>query len=135
MSFYERRPKRRNVMKKMTVALGLAEKSNFEGEDLINVLSDITFSLVNINLNMSKSDLEMQGRGSIPVGFVNKFYGDEEGNCMFDVAIFEKFAETVTAMEENGVAIVTKAFTNRDGKITKITSFDLVKAEYATEEE
>ena len=125
---FERRKK--PTLKKMTVKLGLVEDAKFDSEDLINLLFDIPFSSININLNMKKSDMNMMGKGYTPIGFVNKFYTDEQGDYAFDVVIFEKFKDNNAVNEEvNELYIVARAFTNKEGKISKIISLDLVHGE------
>lgn len=123
---YNKRQK--STMFKRTIKLGLLNSDKFEWDDLISVLSDVTFNLININLTIKKSDIGLDGNGYIPIGFVNKFYSDENGECLFDVAIFDKFKDIVTRMEENMEAelvITVKVFTNRENKITKITGLNL----------
>lgn len=126
MAYNNRRHK--NTMFKRTVRLGLLESNKFEWDDLINVLQDISFSLININLTMKKEEAGLTGNGYIPIGFVNKFYSDEEGDCLFDVAIFDKFKNVIESMEntENAeVVIAARVFTNKENKITKIIGLDL----------
>lgn len=123
---YNKRQK--TTMFKKTIKLGLLDSDKFEWDDLISVLSDVTFNLVNINLTIKKSDIRLNGNGYVPIGFVNKFYSDENGECLFDVAIFDKFKDTIIEMEENEEAelvVTIRVFTNRENKITKITGLDL----------
>lgn len=123
---YNKRQK--TTMFKKTIKLGLLDSDKFEWDDLISVLSDVTFNLVNINLTIKKSDIGLNGNGYVPIGFVNKFYSDENGECLFDVAIFDKFKDTIIEMEENEEAelvVTIRVFTNRENKITKITGLDL----------
>lgn len=123
---YNKRHK--NTMFKRTIRLGLLESDKFSWDDLINVLPDISFSLININLTMKKSEAGINGNGYIPIGFVNKFYSNEEGDCLFDVAIFDKFKDVVESMEdtENTETVITaRVFTNKENKITKIIGLDL----------
>lgn len=124
MSF-NRRERKKPTFKKMTIQLGELNTDKFETEDLMTVLSDITFNLININLTMKKSDLGLAGKGYTPIGFVNKFYSDEEGYGFFEVAIFEKFAHVVEDSEDDKL-IVARVFTNKEGKITKIIGLDLM---------
>lgn len=126
MAYNNRRQK--PTMFKRTVKLGLLESDRFAWDDLINVLSDVTFNLININLTMKKSELGLNGNGYTPIGFVNKFYSDESGECLFDVAIFDKFKDVIKNMEDNNEAemvVTVRVFTNKENKITKIVGLDL----------
>lgn len=128
MSFNERRP-RKNTFKKMTIELAVMEDDRFDSDDLLNVLSEITFDLININLTIKKSEVGLNGPGYTPIGFVNKFYSNEEGECMFDVAIFEKYSKIIERLENaegEEIAIRARAFTNKEGKITKIIGLDII---------
>lgn len=116
------------TMFKRTVKLGLLDSDRFAWDDLISVLSDVTFDLININLTMKRSEVGLNGNGYVPVGFVNKFYSDEDGECLFNVAIFDKFKDIVEEMEANEEAemcITIRVFTNKENKITKIIGLDL----------
>lgn len=121
--------KRNNkTMFKRTVKLGLLDSDRFAWDDLVSVLSDVTFSLININLTMKKAEAGLNGNGYVPVGFVNKFETNEEGECVFEVAIFDKFKNVVEEMEDiedAEMVVTTRVFTNRDNKITKIIGLDL----------
>ena len=116
------------TMFKRTVKLGLLDSDRFAWDNLLNVLSDVTFELVNVNLTMNKAEAGFEGNGFISIGFVNKFYSDESGECVFDVAISDRYRNTIKKMEstENTELVITiRAFTDNNGKIIKITGLDL----------
>lgn len=120
------RKKKKSVLEKMTIRLGITEDSKFDGENLIDILSEIPFNLININLNMKKSDLGVIGKGYNPIGFVNRFYTNEKEDLVFDVAIFENFKDKINAKSSDDFFIVARVFTNKDNKITKIIGLDLI---------
>ena len=122
--------KRKSTLEKTTIELGMIEDSKFEFEDLIDVLSKITFNMININLNMKKSDLGMPGKGYTPIGFVNKFYENENEEYVFDVAIFDNFKHVLDIHDDFKVNyVIVRAFTNKDNKITKIIGLDLMRGD------
>lgn len=128
--------KNKNTMFKRTVKLGYLESDRFEWADLLSLLTEVKFNIININLTVKKSEAELNGNGYAPIGFVNKFYNNEEGEYLFDVAIFDKFKEVVESWEdtENSELIISaRVFTNKENKITKIIGLDLRLVEVETE--
>lgn len=114
---------KKSVVKRLSIKLGEAER-RFTQEDLETVLGNITFDLININLTTKKSYVGVNGAGYTPVGFVNGF--DKEAKT-FDVVVFDS---KVQAIEKLGdIVIVARAFTDREGKITKITGLDIEPVE------
>lgn len=128
---YNKKPNR-NTMFKKTIRLGLLDSATYSWDDIVSILPDIPFNLININLSARKSEIGMNGNGFTPIGFVNKFYSDEEGNCLFDVAIFNKFRDSIDLFEEtpnSDLVITPRVFTNKENKITKIIGLDITLVE------
>ena len=124
MTYNSRKPK--NPFAKMTIELVSLDTDRFDSEELIEILKEIRFDLININLSISKESVGIKGRGFAPIGFVNKFYTNEEGHYVFDVAISSRYAETIEEMKESSdIGITARVFTNR-GEITKIIGLDLI---------
>lgn len=122
--YNSRKPK--NTFTKMTFELILLDTDRFEGEELIDVLEQIRFDLININLTTYKSNVNVKGYGYAQIGFVNNFYANEEGVYVFDVAISSKYADAVEELKaDSEVGITARAFTNKEGHITKIIGLDL----------
>ena len=116
----------RNSFKKMTIELVSSEADKFDINELVNVLENVTFSLININLTTEKENIGVRGKGFASIGFVNKFYTNEEGICVFDVAISAKYAAAVDELaKDSDLGICARVFTNKEGKITKIIGLDL----------
>lgn len=109
---------KKSMVKRITVKLGEAN------EELISILDKITFDLVNINLNIKKSYVGLNGTGYTSIGFVNGF--DKETNT-FDVVVFENRLNDIAKLGET--VIVARVFNNKDGKITKVTGLDIVPVE------
>ena len=121
---YSKKP--RNKFTKMTIELVSLTTDKFDGQELIEVLKQIRFDLININLSVSKSNVDLKGHGFAPIGFVNKFYTNEEGNYVFDVAVFSKYDSAINELkEESDIGVAARVFTNKEGKITKIIGLDL----------
>lgn len=121
-------PKRhtRNNFKKMTVELVSLDTDKFNSDELINVLENVTFNLININLTIAKENIGIKGNGFTSIGFVNKFYTNEEGIFVFDVAISSKYVQAVDDLaKDSQLGIAARVFTNKEGKITKIIGLDL----------
>lgn len=133
MTYNSRKPK--NPFTKMTIKLVSLGTDRFDSGELIELLKEIRFDLININLSTSKEDVGIRGRGFVPIGFVNKFYINEDGQYAFDVAVSSKFAETIEGMkeEDSDIGITARVFTNREGKITKIIGLDLISIISVTE--
>lgn len=116
----------RNNFKKMTIELIALDTDNFDCEELIGILETIPFNLININLTTSKSNVGIRGNGFAQIGFVNKFYTDEDGKYVFDVAIVSKHVSAVDELlKESDLGITAKVFTDKDGKVTKIIGLNL----------
>ena len=121
---YSKKP--RNKFTKMTIELVSLTTDKFDCQELIEVLKQIRFDLININLSVSKSNVDLKGHGFAPIGFVNKFYTNEEGNYVFDVAVFSKYDSAINELkEESDIGVAARVFTNKEGKITKIIGLDL----------
>lgn len=118
MSFKQQQKK--SAVKRMTIKLGELEDSKFEKSDLIEVLADIPFSLININLSAKKSYVGVNGLGYTSVGYVNGFDRD---TLEFDVVIFANRVDEISKLGE--LFIGARAFTNADNQITKIISLDI----------
>ena len=118
--------KPKNSFTKMTVELISLNTDRFDGEELIKVLEEIRFDLININISTYKSNVDLRGRGFAPIGFVNRFYANEEGIYVFDVAVSSRFADAIEDMKaDSDIGITARVFTNKEGKITKIIGLDL----------
>lgn len=116
----------RNNFKKMTINLVCFEEDKFDFNELIHVLGQVTFNLININLSTAKENVGIKGNGFAPIGFVNRFYVNEAGVWAFDVAISSRYIAAVDQMEkESDLGISARVFTNKEGKITKIVGLDL----------
>ena len=116
----------RNTFKKMTIELVSLDTDKFNCDDLIEVLSNVTFSLININLTTSKANIGFKGNGFAPIGFVNKFYTNEEGMYVFDVAVLNKYVPAIDELtKDSELGITARVFTNKEDKITKIIGLDL----------
>ena len=121
---YSKKP--RNKFTKMTIELVSLTTDKFDVQELIEVLKQIRFDLININLSISKSNVDLKGHGFAPIGFVNKFYTNEGGNYVFDVAVFSKYDSDIKELkEESDIGVAARVFTNKEGKITKIIGLDL----------
>ena len=64
---------RTSTVKRMTVKLGILEGAKYSTEDLKDVLSKVTFDLININLSTKKTHLGINGVGYTSIGFVNGY--------------------------------------------------------------
>lgn len=127
MSFNEKRHKK-STFRKMTVSLAILDTDTFDPEDLIDILSKIPFNLINISLTIKKSEVGLTGTGYAQIGFVNKFYKNENGDHVFDVAVFEKYAKIISRIgngADEEIAITARVFKNKENKITKIIGLDL----------
>lgn len=114
---------KKSVVKRLAIKLGKSS-GKFTQEDLETVLGNITFDLININLTAKKSYVGIKGVGYAPIGFVNGF--DKETKT-FDVVVFEN---KVQAVEKLGDIVITaRAFTTKEGNITKITGLDIEPVE------
>lgn len=120
------RPRKSNF-KKMTIELVSLDRDDFDCEDLIRILRKIPFNRININLSTTKENVGLNGRGFTPIGFVNKFYTEEdESKCVFDVAIIARYAEHIEALQEDyDLGITARVFKDKEGNITKIIGLDL----------
>lgn len=124
---FKKRPKR-TMAEKMTIELAVLESDKFTELDLIEVLDQVTFGLINISLTTAKANVGVRGNGFAPIGFVNKFYINEEGKYVFDVAVFNKFAQQVKGLveaEDEYLAITARVFMNKEDQITKIIGLDV----------
>lgn len=119
--------KTKNKFTKMTIELVSLTTDKFNCDELIEVLKQIRFDLINVNLLTAKENVNLNGHGFTPIGFVNKFYSNEEDNYVFDIAISSKFAEAVENLktEDLDLGITARVFTNKNGNITKIIGLDL----------
>jgi len=128
MTYNPRKNNKKTMFKKMTLGLTFLDTDKFNCEELIEILSTIPFGSININLNIAKEQLGLRGKGFTAIGFVNKFYTNEEGQYVFDVAVSNKYASQVENLVENDdeeLAITARVFTNKEGKITKIIGLDV----------
>lgn len=135
---YEKKQKKTNTFKKMTVDLVLFDSDRFNGDDLIEVLSNVSFELININLTMKKNEIGMSGNGVSPIGFVQKFYENVAGEYVFDIAVYDKYSkilERIDNSDKEYLAISARAFINKEGKITKIIGLDLTAVQYTEEDD
>lgn len=120
----------KNMFKKMTIELVSLENDKFNIDELVNVLNNVTFNLININLTTIKENVGIRGNGFAPIGFVNKFYTNEEGKCVFDVAISSRYASAIDELaKDSDLGISGRVFMNKEGKITKIIGLDLTPVE------
>ena len=106
---------------KKTVVLGMLENAKYTDDDLVDVLSNITFDLININLTTTKENVGLQGNGYAVIGYVNKFNADDN---TFDVVIFSKYADIAENIDDS--VITARVFTDKEDKITKIIGLDLL---------
>lgn len=127
---FNQKRNKKTSLKKMTFELAGLDTDKFNIDELVNVLENVTFDLININLSTSKENIGLNGRGFMPIGLVNKFY-ITEGKCLFDVAIFEKYISKVEALDNDDTElfITARVFTNKEGRITKIIGLDLTPLE------
>lgn len=125
MNYNSRKP--RNSFTKMTIELFSLDTDKFDCDELIGLLEEIRFDLININLTTSKLNLDERARGGfVPIGFVNKFYTNEEGTYVFDIAISTRYNDLINEMTATSdIGITGRVFTNKEGKITKIIGLDL----------
>ena len=112
--------KTKPTLKHYTMKLSDVAGKTYTKEDLINILSEVSFDKININLTCKKTYLGVNGLGYTGIGFVNEF--DPE-KAEFNVVIFENRTEAVEQLKD--VVIAARVFTNRDGKITKIIGLDV----------
>ena len=110
--------KKKSNVKKMKLKLGT------EMPDLQEVLQDITFDLVNIQLSIKKELVGLAGTGYTSVGFVNSY--DVESNT-FNVVVFNNHSETISKLGK--VQVVCRVRTNKEGKVVKVTGFDVTPVE------
>lgn len=120
MSFKQQR---KSAVTRMTIKLGKNEGAKFTTSDLVKILSEISFKLININLSTKKEYVGIEGNGYTSVGYVNGF--DKE-NLEFDVVIFTNREESIK--ELGNVNIIARAFTDREDNISKIISLDVEPA-------
>lgn len=114
-----------STVTRMTVKLGKIEKeSSYDINDLKDVLSRVTFDLININLSTKKTYVGINGIGYTSVGFVN---GYNTETTEFDVVVFNNRVEDIKKL--GNIVITARVFTDREGKITKITGLDIEAAE------
>ena len=124
---FKKQPQKHSF-EKMTFELVSLTTDKFNTDDLINVLEKITFNLININLNTDKQNLGSQGKGTSSIGFVNKFYQSEDGKFVFDVVVASKYVDAVQYMTNcSFVGVHPKVFMNKENKITKVISLDLIE--------
>lgn len=107
-------------MKHYTLKLNEGENVKYTKEDLVDILSNISFELININLSSKKSYLGINATGYNAVGFVNGFNPEEE---TFNVVVFENRTEAIDSLGE--IVVIPRVFTNRDGEITKVIGLDV----------
>lgn len=124
MNNYSR--KQKSTFTKMTIELISLDTDRFDCDELIEVLEQIRFDLININLTTSKLNFDERARGGfVPIGFVNRFYANEEGIYVFDVAVSSRYNEMVRELTETSdIGITARVFTNKEGKITKVIGLD-----------
>lgn len=109
------------TLKHIVMKLAAVEDGRtYTTEELIDILSEVTFDKININLSCKKSYLGMNGLGYTSIGFVNGFDTEE---TEFDVAVFENRVEAIEALKD--VVIAARVFTNKEGKITKVIGLDV----------
>lgn len=108
------------TLKQMTIKLGVSEQAKYTKENLIEILSDVSFELININLTTKKTNIGIDGLGYSSIGFINGFNPEE---CTFDVVVFENRVEAIEKLGD--VVITARVFTNKDSKITKIIGLDV----------
>lgn len=109
------------TLKHIVMKLAAVEDGRtYTTEELIDILSEVTFDKININLSCKKSYLGMNGLGYTSIGFVNGFDPEE---TEFNVAVFENRVEAVEALKD--VVIAARVFTNKEGKITKVIGLDV----------
>lgn len=111
---------RKPSMKHFIVKLDEGKNAKYTKEELVDILSDISFELINITLSAKKSYLGLNGQGYSAIGFVNSFDPEEES---FKVVVFENKAKYIEDLEE--IVIVPRVFTNKEGKITKVIGLDV----------
>lgn len=108
------------TLKHFTMKLADVADKTYTKKDLIDILSEVSFDKININLTCKKSYVGINGLGYTGIGFVNEF--DPE-NAEFNVVIFENRTEAIEQLKD--VVIVARVFTNKDGDITKIIGLDV----------
>lgn len=111
---------KKSTLKHMTLKLGVLDNAKYTQDDLVDILEHITFELVNVNLSAKKTLLGFNGNGFTSVGFVNSF---NPKDCTFQVVVLEKFAPVIEGLGE--VVVTARAFTNKDGNITKVIGLDV----------
>lgn len=116
--------RKKPMVKKLNLKLGEVPESRFDQDDLVNVLSKVSFDLININLSAKKSYVGLNGNGYTPIGFVNGFNKEDSS---FDVVVFENREEAVRKLGD--IVVVAKAFTDREGNVTKIISLNVEPVE------
>ena len=109
------------TLKHLTMKLAAVEEGRtYTTEELIEILSEITFDKININLSCKKSYLGTNSLGYTSIGFVNEFDPEE---TEFSVAVFENRVEAIEALKN--VVIAARVFTSKEGKITKVIGLDV----------
>lgn len=109
------------ALKHIVMKLAAVEDGRtYTTEDLIDLLSEVTFDKININLSCKKTYLGVNGLGYTSIGFVNGFDPEE---TEFNVAVFENRVEAIEALGD--VVIAARVFTNKEGKITKVIGLDV----------
>ena len=108
------------TLKHCTMKLADVADKTYTQKDLIDILSEVSFDKININLTCKKSYVGINGLGYTGIGFVNEF--DDE-KAEFNVVIFENRTEAIEQLKD--VVIVARVFTNKDGNITKIIGLDV----------
>ena len=108
------------TLKHFTMKLADVADKTYTKKDLIDILSEVSFDKININLTCKKSYVGINGLGYTGIGFVNEF--DDE-KAEFNVVIFENRTEAIEQLKD--VVIVARVFTNKDGDITKIIGLDV----------
>lgn len=109
-----------STVQRMTIKLGKLEDAKYTIEDLVEVLSKVSFNLININLSTKKTHIGINGVGYASIGFVNGF---NKETSEFDVVVFNNRVEDIKKLGK--VVIVARAFTDKEGKISKIISLDV----------
>lgn len=108
------------TMKHLTVKLAIVENAKYTEEDLVDILSNVSFELINITLSTKKTYLGVNGFGYTAIGFVNSFNPEEKS---FKVVVFENKYDAIEKLGD--IVISPRVFTNKEGKITKVIGLDV----------
>ncbi len=111
---------RKPSMKHFIVKLDEGKNAKYTKEELVDILADISFELINITLSTKKSYLGGSNPGYSAIGFVNSFDPEKES---FKVVVFENKAKYIEDLGE--IVIIPRVFTNKEGKITKVIGLDV----------